>query len=95
MLKLLLWVFAGLVVIALLDRVLLHLEARGWINYRRRGVSRSGTAFHALTLHSIFHPTAEHLQEVRYHEAEERDDSGDPPPPNDLSAPTVSDTPEG
>lgn len=95
MMKLLPWVLAGLVVIALLDRVLLHLEARGWINYRRRGLSRSGAAFHALTLHSIFHPNAERLQEVRYHEAEERDDSGDPPPPNDLSAPTVSDTPEG
>lgn len=80
MVALLFWVLAGVVGIALLDRALLHMEARGWINYRRRGLSRSGAAYHTLTLHAVFHPSAEHLQEVRYHQVEERDDSGEPPP---------------
>ncbi|MDH3292641.1 MAG: hypothetical protein OEO20_16780 [Gemmatimonadota bacterium] len=79
----LLWVLLGLAVLALLDRVLLRLESRGWINYRRRGLSRSGAAFHALTLQSIVHPSAQQLSEVRYQHVEERDDSGDPPPPSD------------
>ena len=77
----LLWVLGVLAVLALLDRVLLRLEARGWINYRRRGLSRSGAAFHTLTLQSIFHPAAEQLKQAQYEEVEEHDDSGDPPPP--------------
>jgi hypothetical protein len=83
----LLWVLSVLVVIWLLDRLLLRLERRGWINYRRRGLSRSGAAFHALTLQSIFSPGAEQLQEVRYQQVEEEDDSGDPPPPPDQREP--------
>jgi hypothetical protein len=83
MVTLLLWVLVGLVGLALVDRVLLRMEARGWINYRRRGLSRSGAAYHTLTLHAVFHPSAEHLQEVKYHQVEERDDSGDPPPPTE------------
>ena len=83
---LLVWLVVGLVAGVLLDRLLLRAEARGWINYRRRGLSRGGAAYHTLTLHSIFHPGAEHLQEVRYQQVEERDDSGDPPPPDDSPA---------
>jgi len=68
------------------DRLLLRLERRGWINYRRRGLNRSGAAFHALELQSIFSPGAEHLAEVRYAQQVERDDSGDPPGEDDEDA---------
>lgn len=67
--------------LVLLDRLLLRLEARGWINYRRRGLSRGGAAYHALTLQSIFNPSAQHLQDVQYEQVVQRDESGDPPPP--------------
>lgn len=75
-----LWALVMLGALLLLDRVLLRLERKGWINYRRRGLSRSGAAFHALTLQSIFSPGAEHLVEIQYQQVEEHDDSGDPPP---------------
>jgi hypothetical protein len=77
-------VLVGLVLLLLLDRLLLNFEARGWINYRRRGLSRGGAAYHALTLHSIFNPSARHLQTAVYEEVAERDDSGDPPSPNEA-----------
>lgn len=47
---------------------------------RRRGLSRGGAAYHALTLQSIVNPSARHLQTVAYEQIEERDDSGDPAP---------------
>ena len=68
---------AGFVV----DRLLLACEARGWINYRRKGLLRGGASYHSLSLQSIFDPGAENLQIARYEQVEERDDSGDPPPP--------------
>jgi len=77
-----LWALGVLGALFLLDRFLLRLERKGWINYRRRGLSRSGAAFHALILQSIFSPGAEHLMEVQYQQVEEHDDSGDPPPGN-------------
>ena len=78
-------VAALLLVGMLIDRVLLHLESRGWINYRRRGLMRGGASYHSLSLQSIFDPAAENLQEAWYEEVEERDDSGDPPVPVDFS----------
>ena len=74
-----LWVLAVVLALVVMDRLLLRAERKGWINYRRRGWSRSGAAFHSLTLQSIFQPSAEHLIEARYTEIEEEDDSGDPP----------------
>jgi hypothetical protein len=85
----LLWLLLGLAVLFLLDRLLLRFEARGWINYRRRGLSRGGAAYHALTLHSIFAPSAEHIQDVQYQQVEEHDDSGDPPSPAENSERTL------
>lgn len=79
MLSTVLWALGVLGALLVLDRLLLRLERKGWINYRRRGLSRSGAAFHALILQSIFSPGAEHLVEVQYQQVEEHDDSGDPP----------------
>lgn len=90
-----LWVLAVALALLVADRLLLRAERRGWINYRRRGLSRSGAAFHSLTLQSIFQPSAEHLIEARYTETEEEDDSGDPPgdrDPQPLDGPLDSRT---
>jgi hypothetical protein len=61
-----------------LDRLLLRAEARGWINYRRNGLSRPGAIYHALELQSIFDPGIRQVIEVRCEERKNQDESGDP-----------------
>ncbi|MFQ5690713.1 MAG: hypothetical protein ACE5HQ_10625 [Gemmatimonadota bacterium] len=78
MIRLALWTVAVAAVLAAVDRVLLWMERKGWIHYRRRGLSRSGAAYHALLLESIFNPAAENIHEVKYAEEQEQDESGDP-----------------
>jgi hypothetical protein len=73
---LLAWLALILLVAWLLDRVLLWMEARAWINYRRFGLSRGAAAYHALELQSIFDPGIRHTQEVRYEERRSEEDSG-------------------
>jgi hypothetical protein len=68
-----------LVLAFILDRALLLLESIGWINYRRRGFIRGGASYHALEMQSVFDPGAKELQQARFQNQEERDDSGDPP----------------
>lgn len=72
-------IVVGLVVTFVGDRVLLWAEAREWINYRRRGFIRGGASYHALEMQSVFDPGAKELQQARFENMEERDDSGDPP----------------
>lgn len=79
MVKWLLWALAGVILLGVLDQLMLWLEARGWINYRRRGLSRGGATYHALELQSMFNPGAREVMEVKYGEEEEQDESGAPP----------------
>ena len=73
-------VLAVLVVAFLLDRLLLWCEGRGWINYRRKGLSRGGAVYHLLELQSIFHPGTQQVIEAKYQERKNHDESGGPPP---------------
>jgi hypothetical protein len=66
----------------LIDRSLLMLEARGWINYRRNGLSRGAALYHTFELQSIFDPGARYVQEIQYEERKAQDDSGAPPGPD-------------
>ena len=77
MMRLGLWIIAIAAVLVALDRALLWAERNGWINYRWRGMSRPGTAYHALILESIFNPAAENLIEAKYTQEQEQDESGD------------------
>lgn len=77
----LLWMGLILVGVGALDRVLLRMEARGWINYRRNGLSRGAALYHTFELQSVFDPGIRHVQEVQYAERKEEDDSGAPPGP--------------
>jgi hypothetical protein len=63
----------------LFDRLLLRLEARGWIFYRRTRGVRGGAMYHAQELDSIFNPGVQHVQEAHVKQEEEEDESGDPP----------------
>ncbi len=79
------WLLYGVAIVVaavVLDRLLLWCEARGWINYRRNGLSRTGPLYHALDLHSIFDPGIQQVTEIQYQERKEQDESGDPLGPN-------------
>lgn len=73
-----LWSIAVLAVVWAVDQALLWMEGNGWINYRRRGPSRSGAAYHGLLLESIFNPGAEAIIEIKYADQKEQAESGDP-----------------
>ncbi len=84
--RLTLWIAAVAIVLFLVDRALLWMEKRVWINYRRTGLSRTGPIYHTLELHSIFEPGMEQVQEVRVERKEEEDEAGDPPVPDPVDS---------
>lgn len=59
------------------------MEGNGWINYRRRGLSWSGAAYHALLLESIFNPAAAAIIEIKYADEKQQAESGDPNRPRE------------
>ena len=75
------WAGGVLAAALLLDRFLLWVEERGWINYRRHGLSRGAAQYHMLELSSIFDPAKQQVLEVEYAKRKEQDDSGAPPAP--------------
>jgi len=78
------WLLAALGVgsaVWLLDRVLLHLEAKGWIYYRRKKAA-SGTLSSAfLSVQAVLEPGARHGAEERRSVRTESDREADPPIP--------------
>jgi hypothetical protein len=67
-----------LAVLLLLDRLLLRVERKGWMNYRRRGLSRGAAVYHLMELHSIFDPGIQQVIEAEYQQRKEQDESGAP-----------------
>jgi hypothetical protein len=78
-------ILAGLVLVGfLIDRLLLWMEWRGWIDYRRNYPGRMnqgqiGPAF--LTIQGLFEPEKRHAAEEQTALRTERDDEGGPPTP--------------
>jgi hypothetical protein len=78
-------VLAGLVLAGfLVDRLLLWMEWRGWIEYRRTDPGRMnygqiGPAF--LTIQGLLEPEKRHAAEEQTALRTERDDEGGPAPP--------------
>ena len=72
------WLVAGLVALFLLDRLLLRLEHKGWIFYRRTKGPRGGATYHVREMASVFDPGIKYLQEEIVEDEEEQDESGDP-----------------
>ena len=79
-------VFAGLAVVVLLvDQLLLWMEWRGWIDYRRTDPGRFnsgqvGPAF--LAIQGLLEPEKRHAAEEQTAVRVERDGDGAPPSPN-------------
>ena len=84
-------VILGGLVLFVADRLLLRMEARGWIYWRRtqpRGRGRTGNAL--LEVHALLEPDKRSILEARRAEedsAEENQDAGDDPNPAAFSGP--------
>ena len=72
------WSAIVLAVVLLLDRLLLRIEAKGWMNYRRRGLSRGAAVYHLMEMHSVFDPGIQQVIEAEYRQQKEQDESGAP-----------------
>ena len=71
-----------LAVLFILDRLLLGMESRGWIYWRRTKMRRSGGAGNAMQeLQGFFQPGQKHIVEARREAHEEQDENGDGHPP--------------
>ena len=82
--KVLIWVGAIAVGIFLLDRLLLWMEWRGWIDYRRTypghiSSGQVGPAF--LAIQSLLEPDKRHVVEEQTAVRTEREETGDAGPP--------------
>ena len=77
--KFLLWGVAIAAAALALDRLLLWMEARNWVYYRRSKGGPRGAIYHTLEMHSIFDPGIRHVHEVQIKQEEDEDESGDPP----------------
>jgi hypothetical protein len=84
--KILLWVAAAAIVLVLLDKALLMMEARGWIYYRRKQPSRGSLGNAFLEIQSYLEPSKKALVEVMKEEKKEQAESGDPPEPGEKGA---------
>lgn len=76
--EILIWLLLIVALGGTADQVLLRMEARGWINYRRHGISRGAAAYHMRELQSIYDPGIQHVIEIQTKEEAERDEAGDP-----------------
>lgn len=66
-----------------IDRLLVWMEKRGWINYRQiDAIRRKGSA--VLEVQSLFEPDKKYVLEIMQKEEHEQSESGAPPDP-DLS----------
>ncbi len=79
--KIALWIAAAGIGLFLLDRLLLKMEARGWIYYRRKAPTRSSLGNAFLEIQSMLEPSKKILVEIKKEDKKEEADSGDTPHP--------------
>ena len=72
------WLASAIVGLVVLDRVLLWMESRGWIYYRRTKPGRGASTYHLLEMSSVFNPSFQVVQEMRVSEEQQEDEAGDP-----------------
>lgn len=77
--KLIIWIVGLIAVAVAIDRLLLGMEARGWLYYRRTKGRRGGAIYHMLEMHSIFEPGIQQVLELSVHEEQDEEESGAPP----------------
>lgn len=73
------WVAGAAVGLLVLDRVLLWIESRGWIYYRRTKAGRGAATYHLLEWSSALDPSMRQAQVEMVKEERREDESGAPP----------------
>jgi hypothetical protein len=74
-----LWVATAAIALLVLDRLLLLMERRGWIYYRKKQPSRTSLGNAFLEIQSILEPSKKIMVVVKKEEKKEQSESGDPP----------------
>ena len=74
------------VAVYLLNKLLLWMESRGWIYYRRHAPSSSSLGAAALEVQTLVDPSKRHVIEAKQSQKKEQDDSGDPPKPGEMDS---------
>ena len=82
-----LWTLGVMTGLLVLDRLLLWIEARGWIYYRKNKPGRGASTYHLLEWNAAFDPTMRQVQEERIKEKREEERSGAPPGPEGKGEP--------
>jgi hypothetical protein len=80
-----LWIVGSAAGLFVLDRLLLWVESRGWIYYRRNKPGRGASTYHLLEWNSAFDPTMRQVQEERIKEEKGEEEAGDPPVPEPVA----------
>jgi len=83
--KIILWIAAAGMIVFLLDRLLLKMERRGWIYYRKSKPSRTSLGNAFLEIQSFLEPSKKEILEVRREDKREQSESGEPPEPGVTS----------
>jgi hypothetical protein len=77
--KIVLWVAAAAIALLALDRLLLSMERRGWIYYRKKQPNRTSLGNAFLEIQSILEPSKKMMVVAKKEEKKEQAESGDPP----------------
>lgn len=79
MMKIVPWLVVLGVALAVLHRLALWAERRGWIFYKHRKASPGSVANGLLQVQALLEPGVRHVVESRLEDVSEENESGDPP----------------
>ncbi|MGB9893990.1 MAG: hypothetical protein ACPLRA_06210 [Candidatus Saccharicenans sp.] len=80
MLKIIFWILTIIGFLLVIDRLLLYLEIRGWIYYRRKKPSSSALSNACLEVQQLLEPSKKYIIEIKKDEKREQQEAGDPLP---------------
>jgi len=89
MLKIFLWLLLVAVAVFALDRLLLYMEKRGWIYYRKKKPSSSALSNACLEIQQLLEPSKKYVVEVKKDEKKQQAEAGDLPPGLEEEKPEV------
>ncbi|HNS06050.1 MAG TPA: hypothetical protein PLB50_04570 [Candidatus Saccharicenans sp.] len=89
MLKIFLWLLLVAVAVFALDRLLLYMEKRGWIYYRKKKPSSSALSNACLEIQQLLEPSKKYVVEIKKDEKKQQAEAGDLPPGLEEEKPEV------
>jgi len=79
MLKIIFWILFIIGFLLVIDRLLLYLEIKGWIYYRRKKPSSSALSNACLEVQQLLEPSKKHVVEIKKDEKRVQQEAGEPP----------------